>query len=366
MIKTYEIILQSEPSNSFLSIKAAQSLDIDVKKKLSHHLKIDADFESKFNIGLIVGNSGSGKTSFAKKVFGEKCFEVICDENKPIIEQFPNKYTYDDCANILNSMGLSQVPCWIRPVKTLSNGQRFRAEAALKIAFAEEGEIVAIDEWTSVVDRTVAKIMSHALQKSARRFNKKFILCSCHYDVIDWLQPDFIIDCNKQEYEDRRLLRQERKERLEFSIKEVTRKSWKNFSRYHYLSDKMPGGKIYTFGIFHNAQQIGFQCFANYVIGKQNIYHSNRTVIHPDYCGFGLGLKMVDALSQYMVDKYRYKIMVKFSSVPMLKSHLKSNKWKLKSQSFITPAFSVGSLAATKVKRLRQKVKMYSFEYIPK
>jgi ABC-type dipeptide/oligopeptide/nickel transport system ATPase subunit len=361
-MKKYIVDLKSDASNSFMSVKAAQSMDIKLNEKLRHHLEIEADLDSDFQIGLILGNSGSGKTTLAKKIYGENSFDFQVDYNRPIIDQFPEKMSYDERSNILNSIGLSQVVCWIRPVSTLSNGQKFRAEAALKIAKADN-EVVCIDEWTSVVDRTVAKVMSHSLQKAARKFNKKFVLCSCHYDVVEWLQPNWIIDCNKQSFENRGLLRQNRNEKLNFEIRSVQKSSWSMFSRYHYLSDKLPGGKIYTFGLFYENQQIGFQCFANYVPTRKNdipIYHFNRTVIHPDYVGLGLGLKMINETSKYMKNKYNYKIMGKFSSVPVFKALKKDVKWKLVDYGYQTPEMAING---KKRASLRQKVKWYSFAY---
>ena len=122
-------------------------------------------------------------------------------------------------------VGLSAVPCWIRPAITLSNGQKERAEIALQMA--REDKLVVIDEWTSVVDRTVGKIMSECIQKWARKSEKQVVLLSCHYDVFDWLQPDWVIDCNKQTYTDRRLLRRSRKEKLSFDIRPIGRGSWR-------------------------------------------------------------------------------------------------------------------------------------------
>lgn len=98
------------------------------------------------------------------------------------------------------------------------------------------------------------------------------------------------------------------------------------------MNHRLPGGQLYLFGLFHNDNQIGFQCFANYVPykkGKQKIFHSNRTVVHPDYQGFGLGIKLINATSEYMKQKYKYKIMAKFSSIPVYKAMLKQKQWKL-------------------------------------
>jgi len=197
--ESVDVVLRSEASKSFRCQAAANSLDIDTEKKLTHHLHIDGIHLPKdWNIGLVCGASGSGKTTLALHLFGPDVFQCSIDEERPIIEQFPAKYTYEQCAAMLNGIGLTSVPCWIRPYKTLSNGQKARAMAAYLMS--QEKDIVVLDEWTSVVDRTVAKAMSLCVHKYAKRANKRIILLSCHYDIIEWVQPDWLIDCNKQQF----------------------------------------------------------------------------------------------------------------------------------------------------------------------
>lgn len=373
-MQTYELTLKSEVFRTFRCQKAADSLDIDIEKKSIHHFKVDADIENDFNIGLIVGSSGSGKTTLTKKIFGDDCFKIEINEDLPIIDQLPKNLSYEECANILSGIGLNSVPCWIRPFKTLSNGQKARAEAA--ILMTKNKNNIVIDEWTSVVDRVVAKAMSHCVQKFARKMNKKIILCSCHYDIIDWVNPDWIIDCNNQTFIDRRSLRQderERKEKIEFTLRKVDKSTWKNFSKYHYLSEKLPGGKIYCFGLFHLENQIGFQCFAQYVptrkdtISSKQIYHFNRTVIHPDYSGLGLGIKMINETSSILKNEYGYKIMGKFSSIPVYKAMIKNNKWVMKyiKRDLMKSKLGGGCKSNNRNKGgFRTKVKTYSFEFV--
>jgi len=194
-----EVYLQSDINNSFYCKLAADSLDIDINKKSIHQLKINnIDIPDKWNIGLIYGASGSGKTTLAKNIFGNDIFYNVLDESQPIINQFPNDMDYETRSKILTGIGLNAVPCWIRPAYTLSGGQKARAEAALLMSKTDD--IIVIDEFTSVVDRTVAKAMSICIAKYAKRHNKKIILLSCHYDILEWLVPDWLIDCNKQEF----------------------------------------------------------------------------------------------------------------------------------------------------------------------
>jgi len=362
-----EVILKSDINKEFRCQVAANSLDIDVEKKSIHHLKVNnVKIPNKWNIGLVYGNSGSGKTTMIKHLFGDKIFNVKLNEDEPIINQLPKKMSYEDCATVLNGIGLNSVPCWIRPLKTLSNGQRARAEAVYLMTKSDD--IVFIDEWTSVVDRTVAKAMSLCLYKYAKRNNKKIILCSCHQDVLEWLHPDWMINCNKQKFI---LPKSEdffftKREQLKFEIKEIDRTSWKYFSKYHYLNERLPGGKIYLYGLFHNNNQIGFQCFANYVPHRKKtkiIYHSNRVVIHPDYNGLGLGMKMVDKCSELLLQKINCRIMAKFSSVPMYKSRIKNENWKYLGFKRTMGKLTIGGNMSRK-KGFREKgVKTYNFEF---
>lgn len=366
---TIEIMLQSPVSNNFRCKMACDALDIDIHKKSVHHLKIQGiEMPTDWNIGLVYGASGSGKTTMIKKLFGEAVFQNVLNDEEPIINQFPKELSYDECAAILTGIGLNSVPCWVRPVKTLSNGQRARAEAAL--AMVQSQDIIFIDEWTSVVDRTVAKAMSHCLQKFARKFGKKIVVLSCHYDVLEWLVPDWLIDCNEQKF----FVREQddffftRREQLVFTIRKIGRDSWRYFSKYHYLSERLPGGKIHLYGLFCGDKQIGFQCFANYTPtrpGSIPIYHSNRTVIHPDYQGLGLGIKLINESSRVFKTEFpSYKIMAKFSALPVFKAMIKQKQWRFIETKRLMGAMKTGGNMDRRSGFREAGVKTYHFEYI--
>lgn len=366
-MQTFVVDLKSDPPSGFRSIKAAQSVDLNISEKLTHHMEISADVQTEFNVGLIIGASGSGKTTLATEIFGPACFETMLDPSKPVIEQFKTSMSYEECANALNGIGLSQVACWVKPAGALSNGQKARAEAALQMT--SNRPFVVIDEFTSVVDRSVAKVMAHCVQKFARKFDKKITLVSCHYDVTEWLNPDWIIDCNKETYENRRLARRnfERTEKFKFEIARCDRNSWKRFSKYHYLSKRLAGGHNETFGLYLEGKQIGFQCFSNYVPhrkGTKKIMHSNRTVIHPDYVGFGIGIKLIDLTSDIMLEE-GFDVMAKFSSVPVYKSMSRNPKWKLCAASNNTSSSQYNPEGNMKRKGgLRQATRTFSFRYL--
>jgi ABC-type ATPase with predicted acetyltransferase domain len=201
-VQSYRVELECLAPRTYRTQRAADSVNLNIEEKSRHLLEVAADFDSPFNVGVVVGSSGSGKTTLAKSVWGDDCARDILDPARPVIDQFPEEMAYDECVEALTGVGLTSIPCWIRPAYTLSNGQRARAEAALKCAIgARAGGVVVLDEWTSVVDRTVAQVMSARISKYFRSAGKRIVLLTPHYDVISWLEPDWIVDCNTQTYE---------------------------------------------------------------------------------------------------------------------------------------------------------------------
>jgi len=146
-----------------------------------------------YNIGVIYGTSGSGKTTLLGQ-FG--CPSVQAwDNNKAIISHFDSP---GDGINKLSAVGLNSIPSWYKSYDVLSNGERFRADLSRHIM---DGAVV--DEFSSVVDRNVAKSSSVALSKYIKRNNiKNVVISTCHEDVLDWLEPDWVINTNNGEVYD--------------------------------------------------------------------------------------------------------------------------------------------------------------------
>jgi ABC-type ATPase with predicted acetyltransferase domain len=143
-----------------------------------------------FHIGVIYGASGSGKSTLLNE-FGEEIYP-IWDPNKAIVSHFDAP---DEAINKLGAVGLNTIPSWYKPHHVLSNGEKFRADLARKI---RDGAV--IDEFTSVVDRNVAKAASVALSKYIKNNGiKRVVIATCHEDVIDWLEPDWVINTNNGE-----------------------------------------------------------------------------------------------------------------------------------------------------------------------
>lgn len=152
---------------------------------------IPSNIPSNFGIGVIVGSSGSGKSTLLKKFGTEEI--IYWDANKAIISHFDNT---DEAINKMGAVGLNSIPSWYKPYHVLSNGEKFRAELARKLK-----SNTVIDEFTSVVDRNVAKAASVSLSRYIKKNNiSNVVISTCHRDILEWLEPDWIIDTDTGEF----------------------------------------------------------------------------------------------------------------------------------------------------------------------
>jgi ABC-type ATPase with predicted acetyltransferase domain len=108
----------------------------------------------------------------------------------------PQNIETKDIEKMFYSVGFGSVPSWLKPYKVLSNGEKMRVDLARALL---EKDFIVFDEFTSVVDRQVAQTACIAINKAIKGTNKKFIAVSCHKDIIEWLQPDWIFDTDKMQ-----------------------------------------------------------------------------------------------------------------------------------------------------------------------
>jgi len=129
------------------------------------------------------------------------------------------------------------------------------------------------------------------------------------------------------------------------------------------LSDRLPGGLNFFFGLYYQNQQIGFAALSEYKLWDKKtprMLHSNRIVIHPDYCGIGLAKQFINSIAE----KYRsrgYRICEKMSSLSRYRQLSKDIKWKLTRTGYLTPS---GTMKMTRDTGFRNKVRFWCFEYL--
>jgi len=236
---------------------------------------------------VIVGSSGSGKTSLMK-TFGMK--EHNFDTNIPIIELFESEEVGE---KYLISAGLRSIPTWKRPLSQVSNGERHRAEIAIMLS---RGEIF-IDEFTSLVDRDTAKALCYSLNKSKP---KSLTLATCHRDVLQWLDFDhaFDVDCGK--WIDRRSVRRDNK--LELCIAPCdTEEVWRIFKKHHYLSGNINKAASSWVASYNGKPVAMVSVLAFPSKNWKNGWRGHRVVVLPEFQGMGIGSVLSDTIAGYIV-----------------------------------------------------------------
>jgi ABC-type ATPase with predicted acetyltransferase domain len=145
-----------------------------------------------------VGRSGSGKTTIAKKLFPDAYVRDLTYSSKCVLDDFPKDLETYEITRMLCSVGFASPPDWLKSYDCLSQGEKMRVDIARALCL--EKPLVVFDEFTSVVDREIAKVSAYAISKAVRRSTKKFIAVTCHYDVLDWLQPDWVFCTDTMEF----------------------------------------------------------------------------------------------------------------------------------------------------------------------
>jgi hypothetical protein len=302
--------------------------DIPPDSKSSRKWSVSLPIESKpWNVGLIVGPSGCGKSTIARKAFGDSMLaDFAWSKGLSLIDDFPKGMSIKDITELLGSVGFSSPPSWVRPFHALSNGEQFRVTLARTLA--EARDIAVIDEFTSVVDRTVAQIGSAAVSKTVRRRNQKFIAVTCHDDIGDWLQPDWIYQPHLGRFQWREL---QRRPEIELVISRVHHSAWQMFAKHHYLSADLARSAACFVAFLNGTIPVAFSAwlpFFGKLKDERPARRDHRTVCLPDYQGVGIG----NTLAAYIASMWKalgYRAFSASSHPALIKHRQRSPVWKM-------------------------------------
>jgi ABC-type ATPase with predicted acetyltransferase domain len=138
------------------------------------------------------------KQAIAKQLFPDAYIRGFEYTHKCVLDDFPEELETGEVTKALSSVGFASPPDWLKAYDRLSQGEKMRVDIARALCL--DKQLIVFDEFTSLVDREIAKVSAFAIGKSVRR-SAKFIAVTCHYDVVDWLEPDWFFCTDTMEFD---------------------------------------------------------------------------------------------------------------------------------------------------------------------
>ena len=328
-----DIVVRSIPSRSVRARQVSSMFDVPEQTEQVIQWTGDVPLDARpWSVGLIVGPSGAGKSSIMRRLFGE--MPRLEWSGTSMLDDFRRDLPLQTITDACSAVGFNTIPAWLRPFAVLSNGEQFRGDLARRLI--ELPGPVVVDEFTSVVDRQVAKVGSHAVQKFVRRTGKQFVAVTCHYDVIDWLQPDWILEPVEMKFSWRAV---QPRPRFNGWIQRVPYALWHRFAPYHYMSKNL-NKAARCFALFvEGVGPVAFTGIMHLPNPKvSNMKAISRTVTLPDWQGIGLSFRINEVLgAAYTALGYTFRNYPAHPSY--IRSHDRSASWSLKA----TPIQSITS-----------------------
>lgn len=319
-----DVVVETEVSRSARARQLEGMFDVPPQEKQRLEWSGDVPLDEKdWNIGLIVGPSGSGKTTLARQLFAEN-FDIPLEWNgASVIDDFDKSQSISDVSQACQAVGFNTIPAWLRPYHVLSNGEKFRVDLARRLLELESP--IVVDEFTSVVDRQVAQIGSYAVAKAVRRRGLKFVAVTCHFDVIEWLQPDWVLEPAGMAFHWREV---QRRPSINVAIQKVPYDFWTLFAPFHYMSAKLHrNAQCYCLFVDEKPAALGAMLYRPHS-RVHNVWGLSRVVTLPDYQGLGLAFVLMDHLAEAFT-----ALGQRFHTYPahpaLIRSFDKSDKWRL-------------------------------------
>jgi ABC-type polar amino acid transport system ATPase subunit len=347
---------------SFRADNVVSMFNVPVEKKLCREWEVDLPIEDvDWTIGMIVGPSGSGKTTIAREAFKDaRFFDGLTHDNwdntKSLLESFSEEISTKEVVGALSQVGFSSPPNWLLPFDKLSNGQKFRAEMARLVLETSENQTLVVDEFTSVVDRGVAKICAASIQKMIRKKNRKMIAVSCHIDIAEWLEPDWIYFADTGKFQRGGL----RRPPIQLTLQRIYYSTplWSIFKGHHYLDGNVNHCSR-SFVATLDGVPVAYVAAIPFPHPHiSNMWRGHRTVVLPDYQGIGIGNRLSDEMGQYFIDQGKRYTSVT-SHPAMIHHRMNSDLWIMTRKPGRVPANGKSGSMATAASRVTA-----SFEYI--
>ncbi len=277
---------------------------------------------------LVLGESGAGKSVLLRALAGEMAgleeFRPVAEASRirarrgvPIVDTLGRDFS--EALEKLSLAGLNEAYLFLRSYEELSEGQKYRYRLARLMDSGAKTWVV--DEFTSILDRTTARVVAYCLQRAARRVGATVLAATTHGDVEEDLNPDVVVRKGigpQVSVEYRRPVRRECSLLREAVIEPGSVRDYEALKHFHYLGPMPPfrraiyrarvgedlaGVIVYTaphaylsarfraFPFLREMLRSGAKGYLEFV--TKNFSRIARVIVHPKYRSIGLGVRLV-------------------------------------------------------------------------
>jgi ABC-type ATPase with predicted acetyltransferase domain len=314
-----------------LAISEAFGIGVDDEKRFP----VFSNFEIEVKPGsvvLITGSSGSGKSTLLHEIESQILARGSKEFPRGVISNSSVKIEDDEvliegvgedvakAISILSMAGLNEAFLMMRKYKELSDGQKYRYRLGRMID--SKADVWAFDEFTSVLDRVTAKVVSYTVGKTARKLGKTVIIATTHEDLLQDLKPDIWIrkgfgDAVQVQFY-RNIFEAFPKGCTllnDLKIEECSHGELKELEKFHYrgsnvgivrkcfkatIQGEIGAGIVFVFPHFSlKGRNIAMPEFRGKTTSEmvrkinENISRISRVVVHPKFRSIGLGTEIV-------------------------------------------------------------------------
>jgi len=312
---TFDIAYETAAELTPRTLAVAEAFGLGVSQQEKFVLYDDVELKiGETEVVYITGESGSGKSVLLRAIkqdLGKQVADMAkmrIDKDKPIIDTVGRDV--NEAIALLSRAGLNDAFLFLRRFGELSDGQKYRYKIARLMESQKQWWVA--DEFCSVLDRDLAKVVAFNLQKIARQNGKGVIVATTHGDLFEDLKPN--VHVHKRFGKEIAVNYHSDVSAVECSlvrdmrVEEGTFADYKKLSVFHYRSGRCPAPRR-IFVLKRGCELCGVVVYSYpspFCFGRSRVWKGDfrrlqsevsvvsRVVVHPKYRAVGLGVKLVE------------------------------------------------------------------------